>query len=268
MIDKQKIKVILFDLDGTIYQDTVFHRKYIEILLTDTPFQNMTSRMIEYADEVLAGQHLKMNRFYQDKILSITDFADYTEQLENLLLADMKETDYYHGNREGCYYLGDAWSVVTLFGKTLGIQSERGNLAFLAIREEMMTENLPQNSKLIAAVSNLKHKYKTILLSNSPEKTASDFVKKLGFENAFGEMRFESNKPLGLNEKLNELAPEVFENPEILLSIGDHALNEIANVRELGGQTIWMNPYPGICEPEHDLKLKNLDELAVYLNTL
>ena len=265
MIDCNKVKVILFDLDGTIYQDIDFHRDYIQTLVTDTPYQAWEKELVTFTDEVLRGQHLQMNCFYQEKKIEFSSFEEYVLKIEELLVPDVSFEEYYQHKVEGLCFLGDAWSVVTLIAVTLGLREEKGNYAFLSIREKMMAENLPQNMELIQAVTELKKKYTTILLSNSPYQTAFDFVKKLGFQEAFTYMSFESGKPNALQEKLFEFVPFVYQDFSSLLSIGDHALNEIINVQILGGQTIWMSPYQGIHEPQYDLKLRSLEELASFL---
>ena len=264
-MDCSKVKVILFDLDGTLYQDTVFHRDYIQTLVDNTPYQAWKDQLVTFTDEILMGKHLEMNSFYEEKIVEFSTFDEYIVRIKELLVPDVSFEEYYQGSIAGLCYLGDAWSVVTLIAISLGLREERGNYAFLSIREKMMKENLAQNNELIQTVSALKERYTTILLSNSPQQTAFDFVKKLGFQDAFTHMSFESGKPIALQKKILEYVPEICHDFNCLLSIGDHALNEIINVQMIGGQTIWMSPYLGIREPQYDVKLRTLDELAIFL---
>ena len=61
------VNTVIFDLDGTVYQDTTFHRDYIRFLVADTPFAQWQDDLIQLVDGVFAGEHLTMNRFYEVK---------------------------------------------------------------------------------------------------------------------------------------------------------------------------------------------------------
>ena len=56
--------------------------------------------------------------------------------------------------------------------------------------------------------------------------------------------------------------------PEILISIGDHAFNDLMPISAIGGQTLWIDPYPGIHEPEYTWCVHTLAELAAFLDTI
>jgi len=69
-------------------------------------------------------------------------------------------------------------------------------------------------------------------------------------------------------DKLKSCCPAGLENPGSILAVGDHAYNDLEPLRKIGCRTLWMNPYPGIHEPQYDLSLRTLDELADYINSL
>ena len=56
--------------------------------------------------------------------------------------------------------------------------------------------------------------------------------------------------------------------PEALISIGDHAFNDLMPISAIGGQTLWIDPYPGIHEPEYTWCVHTLAELAAFLDTI
>ena len=56
--------------------------------------------------------------------------------------------------------------------------------------------------------------------------------------------------------------------PEILISIGDHAFNDLMPISAIGGQTLWIDPYPDIHEPEYTWCVHTLAELAAFLDTI
>ena len=40
------VNTVIFDLDGTVYQDTTFHRDYIRFLVADAPFAQWQDDLI------------------------------------------------------------------------------------------------------------------------------------------------------------------------------------------------------------------------------
>ena len=54
------IRTVLFDLDGTIYQNLTFNRIYIRNLTAGTPFASWQESLLAYTEEVFAGRRLIM----------------------------------------------------------------------------------------------------------------------------------------------------------------------------------------------------------------
>ena len=67
---------------------------------------------------------------------------------------------------------------------------------------------------------------------------------------------------------LQALDPALLARPEALISIGDHAFNDLMPISAIGGQTLWIDPYPGIHEPEYTRCVHTLAELAAFLDTI
>ena len=67
---------------------------------------------------------------------------------------------------------------------------------------------------------------------------------------------------------LQALDPALLARPEALISIGDHAFNDLMPISAIGGQTLWIDPYPGIHEPEYTWCVHTLAELAAFLDTI
>lgn len=60
---RQEIDTIIFDLDGTIYQNTEFHRDYLRFLVDGTGLEAWADSLIAFADAVFVGERLVMNAF-------------------------------------------------------------------------------------------------------------------------------------------------------------------------------------------------------------
>ena len=67
---KNDIETVVFDLDGTVYQNTVFHRDYLHFLVEGTRYEGWHTQLVEFAEQVYAGRRLQMNCFYSPKRLA------------------------------------------------------------------------------------------------------------------------------------------------------------------------------------------------------
>jgi FMN phosphatase YigB (HAD superfamily) len=261
------IRTIVFDLDGTIYQNFSFHKDYIRFLIEDTGKEAWYGKLVDFTQDVLAGRCLVMNAFYRnDRIVADTP-DEYFRMLDGAIApeADIAELP----PKEKYTYLGDAWAVVTFIGLTLGLlEGEHSNLIYERTRKKMESDGMHGNAALRDAIKKAGRNFETVLLSNSYEETAREFISQLGFKGVFRRESFSADKPYGLVEALVKQSPRVMEHPETVLAVGDHAFNDLAPLRSLGCRTLWVNPYDGINEPLYDESVKTLDELACYLNAL
>lgn len=262
------IRTIVFDLDGTIYQNFTFHRDYIGFLVEGTDAAPWRDALIAFAEDVLAGRRLVMNAFYRSAVLPKTGTPEAyftlleSAHAETLTMADMPPREEYT-------YLGDAWAVVTLLGRTLGLLSaERSSEVYRRTRRKMEADGMRGDPVLRDAIVRLRECYKTVLLTNSYEQTALEFLGQLGFNGAFDRMGFSANKPYGLADALIAQCADALDDPGSVLAVGDHAFNDLAPLAQRGCRTLWINPYPGVHEAPHDDAVKTLDQLAAYLRAL
>ncbi len=256
----KQVQTLVFDLDGTLYQDLTFYKTYLHFLLKDTPLTGWEQALVHFTEAVFRGEKLTMNHFYRTKPLLKESPADYFAALE---LALTEKTE----KQEGSIYLGDAWAVVTLLGETLGLLGDgRGELIFRKTREAMP---IPQAApELKNALLKGAETFQTILLSNSYMETGQDFLANLGLEGLFAHVVYDAEKPEKLIRKLTLLVPDLLDRPEAVVAIGDHAWNDLEPLRKLGCCTVWINPYHNIAEPSHDLQLHSTSELADFLEEL
>ncbi|NMB01242.1 MAG: HAD family hydrolase [Firmicutes bacterium] len=263
----KNFRTIVFDLDGTIYQNTTFHKDYIHFLVQNTKWALWEPALIEFTDRVFAGQALTMNRFYKNTPLNPQTPEEYFSALEQHLCPPISYDQAL--TRNDILYLGDAWAVVTLIGDTLGLlEGERRDQVYRLTRRHMEEQGMVGNATLKQAIQALTDFYDVILLSNSHEETALEFLRQLGYERLFPLICSSANKPFEMVTKLEEINPLIFAEPESVLSIGDHAFNDLMPIKEKGGRTVWLNPFPNIQRAECDLELHTLDDLVGYLKTL
>lgn len=263
----EHIKTVVFDLDGTIYQNNHFHPDYIHFLVEGTAYESWEKDLVAFIDDVFAGKRLVMNDYYCAAPLCAGRFEDYTAALEKARLSGLTfETSI---QRDDCMFLGDAWGVVSLIGSTLGlIQNGRGNEIYKKTRDKMSEDGMEGNMRLKAAILELGKHYETVLLTNSYEQTALDFLAQLNFSGVFTKIVYSAHKPFGLVENLTRFCPELSTHPETFLTIGDHAFNDLMPLQRLGARSLWINPFENIHEATADLTVHTLDELAACLERM
>lgn len=259
----QKIKTVVFDLDGTIYQNNEFYVDYIRLLVSGTQYAGWENRLTCFCRDVLTSvrqdKPLMMNRFYREEPLPRSSPEEFFHALEKAAC------DF---SKDACF-LGDAWSLVQLLGNCLNLYTEdRRTTLFLQTREKMLESGLVCDEALKAAILALGQQCSTLLLTNAPPETAQHFLRSLGVENVFRQIRFNCNKPDGLLSAIEAACPGALLQPESILSIGDNAFNDLYPVQAIGGQTVWINSYPGIDTPTCNFYVKTTTELAQFLQEL
>lgn len=263
----QSERIVIFDLDGTIYQNTVFHTDYIHTLVTGTEFAHWERDLIGLADDIFAGGKLHMNRFYRMGTLRAHSCAELAAGLEQQLCQWLTYEQALE--RKDVLYLGDAWAVMDLLGTALGcLDKKRSDEIYHRIRHHMEQAGMHGNSRLRQAIIDLQKRCRVILVSNSYQETVDEFLRQLGFSGVFQTVCYSARKPSGMIESLGNTDPALLQKPQNLISIGDHAFNDLMPIAALGGETVWMNPYSGIDPPPCDRSFSTLDELACYLDTL
>ncbi len=263
----ENIQTIIFDLDGTLYQDDNYHKYYLHNLLENTGREDWESSFIDFVESVLKGEHLKMNAFYLSDKLETDDLSHYFCQLEESLVEDVS----YHQalKSSNLIYLGDLWAVLNLLGKTSGmLEVKNGYEVFKATRKDMEAYATKGDEKLLDALLQAKEQYQTMLFSNTDEFLGSSYLTILGFQEAFTHIVYQADKPRDFLLNLEKLDPDIIKKPESILSIGDHGYNDLMPLQSIGGRTVWINPYKGINEPTYDLQLNSINELTMFLNKL
>lgn len=261
------VKTVIFDLDGTIYQNKVFHREYIHFLVEGTDKASWESALIDFIEDTFSGKRLVMNRFYYNTQIDTASPDEFFSALEDQICPQITYQEAL--TKTNMFYLGDVWAVVTLIGSTLGLISDgRGDLLYYRIRKQMEQDGMHGNPYLKDAIIDLSKRCNVLLMSNSYEATTKEFLRQLGYENVFPCICCSANKPFDMISNLKKTDSTIFEHPDSILSIGDHAYNDLMPIAQIGGQTVWMNPFTNITRPNCDLELDSLDKLAAYLKTL
>lgn len=261
------IKTIVFDLDGTIYQNNDFHRDYIHFLLEGSNLTGWEDSLVRFIDGVYTGKHLTMNAYYSTARISAGTAEEYFAALERAYVPGI---DFDCARSRGdLVFLGDAWAVVSLIGKTLGLlENGRDNQVYRKTRQKMSQDGMQGNQRLRRAILALGSRYETVLLTNSYEETALDFLAQLGFSGIFRRAVYSAGKPFDLVKNLSTHFPELRSRPETFLTVGDHAFNDLMPLQQLGCKALWINPFENVHEARADITVHTLDELAECLECM
>ena len=203
---KNDIETVVFDLDGTVYQNTVFHRDYLHFLVEGTRYEGWHTQLVEFAEQVYAGRRLQMNCFYSPKRLACQTPEAFFCALEQCLCPPLAYQEALL--RQDILYLGDAWAVVILIGKALGLlEGARNEAVFRRTRQKMEQDGIEGCPALAEEIRRLAMRRRVVLLSNSYQNTVEEFLKQLGMAHTFPVLCCSANKPADMIRNLHGPCP-------------------------------------------------------------
>ncbi|MCL6457759.1 MAG: HAD family hydrolase [Gorillibacterium sp.] len=262
----QNIEVVIFDLDGTLYQDGTFYKRYLQLLFEEGEHGTRLGEFLDDMASLLAGRYVGgIGDWYHPASDTWTRGTDPSPVYRNWLGVEQsvfpKEID------APSIYAGDAWSLVSIFATRYGVSEQKRQQAFQQVRREMLqgASSFERHHDLYSAIGNLTGVRAKVLLTNSPENTGREFIAALDCLELFTEIQYGAAKPSGLERYMQQLMGRESLRPDQILSIGDHAWNDLYPVRKLGGRTVWLSPYPSSESAQWDIQLSTLDELAALL---
>jgi FMN phosphatase YigB (HAD superfamily) len=274
----KKIRLIVLDLDGTLYHDHDFIPRYMAHLVKETRHRSEVDVFIKEAIDILEGRHaVKIGTFYdslnnvilhRDGNSVVSKFSWEGESLKWLPLAEDDSVMSLHQNH--IHYVGDEWGVITVLSRRMGLTNEQLQTAFFAVREEMISpQGFQPHVRLVKSLQNLESPaFRKILITNSPVSTGFDFVRHVGLQGMFDSYIFDGGKPKTLPDHLQAwMRKELLAFDEIV-SIGDNAWNDLYPIKQCGGRTVWVSRYESTDANTWDLQVRSLDELADFMETL
>lgn len=258
-MNAQNIKVIVFDLDGTLYSETSHFAYYAERLKERLPRVVQDDFMRDYRAAEKKKHVIKVGRVYDvlhDLILVHCDRI-VTEAYEwNGYKIPEERVKWLYPeplviDNERQISIGDFWWVPVPIAYHYGLDFDACHEAFLETRHYMMSPDFTMKKipGLKETLEKLRTTNKLVLLTNSPEPDSRAILRKLDLDALFDQMIFNGKKP-AQTLKHFEAIKEAFavEYGEIL-SVGDNWVNEIYPVQKLGVKTLFINTHE--LSPEH-----------------
>ncbi|MDR6550236.1 HAD hydrolase-like protein [Paenibacillus qinlingensis] len=271
------IKVIIFDMDGTLYQEDTFMDRYIRYLLEGTEWEQDTQFSIASSRKILSGNHtIKLGHFYHklDDVALVQNagrfvhgFLSNGDELEGQEFAEKYAAlSIYDTN---LIYMGDPWGIVNTIRHKCKIHEEQMKIAFERVREEMILEpyQFGLQHDLFQTIHNLTAIDRKILMTNTYEKSGIDFLHYMQIHHMFNEIYCGADKPFGIQKYMASLLEQGYHAHEVL-SIGDNPWNDLYPVKQAGGRTCFISPYQNGDNQQWDLRLHTLDELKQLMQAI
>ncbi|GGD89697.1 HAD family hydrolase [Paenibacillus nasutitermitis] len=262
------IKVIIFDMDGTLYQDHTYLARYIRYLLEGTKHEGDTQTVLRAAAAILAGEHgIKFGHFYHTlHDVGLVRQGDGFIQGVTWEGAAVEEGHEAYGQwpvlAPHLIPIGDPWGIATVVRHRYKLPETKLHEAFTRVRKEMLLapHQFELRSDVFQAIEELTGVGRKILMTNTHLESGSEFLDYMGIRHLFDEVHCGAGKPLGLGGYISTLLEQGIQ-PHEILSIGDNPWNDLHPVRQMGGRTCFISPYPSGDPEAWDLRLSTLDEL-------
>lgn len=248
------IAVILFDLDGTLYEETSQFDHYARLLAEAVPPEHREAYMADY-QAILDGRHpLRVGLLYDaDRDLILKTRRGLPERAWDWSGKPLSPPEVRRLYPEPVTFdhnlhiinLGDLWGVPAAAARHHGMRADQTFPCFLQVRQYMMTDayRLTPVAGLAEALAALRPRYRLVMATNSPEEDSLAILGRLGLQQSFDRTYFLSDKPRGIPNLLARIEQDFGAPPRAVLSVGDNLVNEILPCRLLGCRTAFLDPH-------------------------
>ncbi|MDQ0116179.1 HAD family hydrolase [Paenibacillus harenae] len=269
------VKVIIFDMDGTLYQEDTYLERFIRYLLKGTEHERDTEAAIRLGRAILTGEHpFQFGHFYHTRddvaLLRHEDSFNQGFTWDGLALDERTRT-YRSLSSEAAHliHIGDPWGIAAVVSHKYKLPAGKLQSAFKRVRREMVVApyHFEFRSDLFQAIEDLDAVEKKILMTNTYLESGIEFLNYMQIHHLFDEVYCGAEKPLGLRSYFSTLLEQGYQAHEIL-SIGDNTWNDLHPVKRMGGRTCFISPYSSSDPEKWDLRLTTLDELKQLMREM
>jgi FMN phosphatase YigB (HAD superfamily) len=248
----EEAKLLLFDLDGTLYEDTDHFDYYCRLLQERVPEDKKAAFWNTY-ESMKKGTHpVGIGKVYDIKNDASVTVDPLTLQVTKVTAFDggdwQKEEikKEYKGDLvydfERLIAIGDGWWLPYATAMHFGLKQSDTWDCYNATKEYMVTDqfSLTMTPGLKEALERLRNKKKLVLLTNSEKKDVKRLLHELELEGIFHAVHTEGQKPIKTKEKIGEILQEYKVEPHEAVSIGDNFINEIAPSLMMGLKAVYI----------------------------
>ncbi|MGM8216337.1 HAD family hydrolase [Bacillaceae bacterium W0354] len=245
------VDLIIFDMDGTLYEGREHFKLHVNNLLEKLPSDKQKQFMDIY-NRVLEGHHpLQIGKIYdgardlfwswdpfEEKLIEARNWDDEVVQVEDAP-THMAAQDFDFVN---WVPVGDGWwppyAIARHFGLNVAEIQESYNLTKVQMAEQ--DGYLQQTPGLKEYLKELKADKKLIVCTNSDEEDAKRLLKFLEIDDCFDELIPSALKPVMTKKYFQEVLESYQVDASRAVSVGDNYMNEIAPALQLGMYAVWL----------------------------
>jgi putative hydrolase of the HAD superfamily len=255
-------KLLIFDLDGTLYEDTDHFDYYCRLLqkrVSDEKkqaFWNTYESMKNGTHPVGIGKVYDIKNDASVTVDPMTLQVTKVTSFEGIEWSEEQLKKEYEGELvydfERLIAIGDGWWLPYATAMHFGLKQSDTWECYNATKEYMVTDQftLSKTPGLKDALMRMREKKKLVLMTNSEREDVKRLLNELELEGIFHTLHTESQKPLLTKDKLHAILEEFQVQPHEAVSIGDNFINEIAPALLMGLKAIYIQP--NRIEAEHE----------------
>ncbi len=250
----QQSKLLIFDLDGTLYEDTE-HFDYYCKLLQKKVDPEIADEFYETYEKMKEGIHpVKIGKVYDlqnDAAITIEPLTMQITAVHNWdgseWTREKREKEYGETisfDLKRMIAIGDGWWLPFVTAVHYGLTEQDTWEAYNLTKEYMVSDqfSLTKTPGLKEALTRLKEEKIIAVLTNSEHEDVMRLLRELGLEGLFHEVVTSALKPVKTKERFTYLLEKYKVKPEEAVSIGDNILNEIAPALLSGMKAIYIQP--------------------------
>ncbi|WP_100398979.1 HAD family hydrolase [Bacillus sp. FJAT-44742] len=270
-----KVKLVIFDLDGTLYEDTHHFEFYAEELSKKLKPEKRELFWNDY-QSILKGNHpVAVGKIYdakRDRILTVNPENNNVVKVFDWEGTELDEQSYYSGSLtydfDHLIAIGDGWWLPVAAAKHYGVGSTYDS--YCKTKDYMQTDEFTfaDNPGLRETLLHLGEKKDLVLITNSQADDVERLLLTLKLHGVFPEVISSAKKPQNTSKHFQELLSRYHVKAEEAVSIGDNYLNEIAPAEQMNMQAILVDP-TGKAEVRENTKVvSTLSELFEEIKAL
>ncbi|MDT8859569.1 HAD family hydrolase [Alkalihalobacillus sp. MEB130] len=246
-------KLVIFDLDGTLYEGTDHFDYYAEKLKAKVDQKNHDDFTSEY-EKMKKGKHIvSIGKAYdvkQDLVLTVdpmTLMVSEAHRWDGECVPEEEISVLYpetlEFNFKDMIAIGDGWWLPFVTAKHYGV--EDCYPSYVATKEYMVTDQftLEKLEGLREGLTQLKQDTQTVLVTNSDKDDVGRLLQELDLTDVFDHVVTSAQKPAQTTAIFKELLQQYEVDAAETVSIGDNFINEIAPALLLGMKGYYINPH-------------------------
>ncbi|MDY7223519.1 HAD family hydrolase [Halalkalibacterium halodurans] len=245
-------KLVIFDLDGTLYEGTDHFDYYANHLKQNVPQSQQLDFWRDYT-AMKDGHHpVQIGKGYdvkRDYILTIDPMTISVQSVQTwdgsyvpveeweTLYSDPVSFDF-----ETIIAVGDGWWYPFVTAKHYGV--EDCYASYVATKEYMVTDEfeLTPLPGLREGLIELKATKEIVLVTNSDREDVQRLLHELHLHDVFNHIITSAKKPTRTTDIFKEVVHQYEVDMSQVVSVGDNFMNEIAQALTLGMQGIYIHP--------------------------